>query len=135
MEVTIRRSAGPFWDRHRMWNICAWVIWTAVVVALVLCPLLLSHRGTSFDTYQLAGWHWLRGEEIYTQWMGFVYSPVVAAFFAPFAFLPGLLANILWRVLNSGLLLGGLAAVLKVGLFSGIKKKNFGLLYILLVPL
>jgi hypothetical protein len=118
-----------------MWNKCAWIIWAAILVVLILRPIVASHRGTSFDTYQVAGAHWLHGEEIYTQWMGFVYSPVVAAFFAPFAFLPGPLANILWRILNSGLLLGGLAAVLKTHLFSGIEKRNFGLLYILLVPL
>ena len=75
------------------------------------------------------------GENIYSQWMGFVYSPVVAAFFAPFAWLPVSLANILWRILNAALLLGGLAAVLKTNLFAGIKERNFGILYILLVPL
>ena len=95
----------------------------------------LSHRGTSFDTYHLAGSHWLHGENVYSQWMGFVYSPVVAAFFAPFAYLPSSLANILWRVLNAALLLGGLAAILKTNLFAGIKERNYGLLYILLVPL
>jgi hypothetical protein len=135
MGVTIRRSAGQFWDRHRIWNMSAWVVWTAIVVALILRPLLLSHRGTSFDTYQLAGLHWLRGEEIYTQWMGFVYSPAVAAFFAPFAWMPTALANVFWRLLNSALLLGGLAAFLKSGLFADIREKNFGVLYLLLAPL
>jgi hypothetical protein len=135
MGVTIRHSAGQFWDRHRIWNMSAWVVWTAIVVALILRPLLLSHRGTSFDTYQVAGLHWLRGEEIYTQWMGFVYSPVVAAFFAPFAWMPIALANVFWRLLNSVLLLGGLAAILKSGLFADIREKNFGVLYLLLAPL
>ncbi len=41
----------------------------------------------------------------------------------------------LWRALNAGLLLGGLAAVLKSNLFAGIKERNYGLVYILLVPL
>jgi Glycosyltransferase family 87 len=135
MGVTIRRSAGPFWDQHRIWNVCAWIVWAAVVVALILRPLLLAHRGTSFDTYQLAGLHWLHGEEIYTQWMGFVYSPVVAAFFAPFAWMPIALANVLWRLLNTALLLGGLAAFLKSGLFAGITEKSFGVIYLLLAPL
>jgi glycosyl transferase family 87 len=135
MGVTIRRSAGPFWEQHPIWNISAWVLWTAVVVALILRPLLLSHRGTSFDTYQLAGSHWLHGEDLYTQWMGFVYSPVVGAFFAPFAWVPISLANVLWRLLNTALLLGGLAAFLKSALFADISKKHFGVLYLLLAPL
>jgi len=122
-------------DRHRIWNKCAWILWTAVLVVLILRPLMLSHRGTSFDTYHLAGSDWLQGENIYSQWMGFVYSPVVAAFFAPFAYIPAPLANILWRTLNAALLLGGLAAILKTNLFAGIKERHFGILYILLVPL
>ena len=135
MEATVRRSASEFLDKRRIWNKVAWVVWTVVLVAVILRPLLLSHRGTSFDTYQLAGSRWLHGENIYSQWMGFVYSPVVAAFFAPFAWIPAPLANILWRVLNTALLLGGLAAVLKIHLFAGITEKNFGILYLLLVPL
>jgi hypothetical protein len=126
---------GPHISSRRIWNVCAWVVWTAVVVALILRPLLLSHRGTSFDTYQLAGAHWLHGEDIYTQWMGFVYSPAVAAFFAPFAWMPVSLANVLWRLLNTAFLLGGLAAFLKSGLFAGIMERNFGVLYLLLAPL
>jgi hypothetical protein len=135
MEATVRRSASEFLDKRRIWNKVAWVVWTVVLVAVILRPLLLSHRGTSFDTYQLAGSRWLHGENVYSQWMGFVYSPVVAAFFAPFAWIPAPLANILWRVLNTALLLGGLAAVLKTHLFAGITEKNFGILYLLLVPL
>jgi Glycosyltransferase family 87 len=122
-------------DNHRIWNTCACILWLAVLVVLILRPLMLSHRGTSFDTYQLAGSHWLEGEKVYTQWMGFVYSPVVAAFFAPFAWMPAVLGNILWRMLNAALLLGGLAAILKANLFSGIKESNFGIVYLLLVPL
>ncbi len=135
MEATVRRPMSEILDKHRIWNKCAWIVWTAVLVVLILRPLLLSHRGTSYDTYQFAGSHWLHGENIYSHWMGFVYSPVVAAFFAPFAYMPSPLANILWRILNAAFLLGGLAAILKTNLFPGIKQSNFGILYILLMPL
>jgi Glycosyltransferase family 87 len=135
MEETIRPSTGDILGKHRIWSKCAWVVWAVVLVILILRPILLSHRGTSFDTYHLAGSHWLQGGEVYTQWMGFVYSPVVAAFFAPFAYLPVPLANILWRLLNAAVLLAGLTTVVKTDLFNGIKEKNYGLLYILLVPL
>jgi Glycosyltransferase family 87 len=114
---------------------CAGIVWTVVLAILILRPLVLSHRGTSFDTYELAGSRWLQGENIYSQWMGFVYSPLVAVFFAPFAWIPPSLANILWRTLNTVLLLWGLAAVLKTNLFAGIKERSYGILFILLVPL
>ncbi len=135
MEETIRPSTGDIFGKHRIWSKCAWLVWTVVLVILVLRPILVSHRGTSFDTYHQAGSHWLQGGDVYTQWMGFVYSPVVAAFFAPFAYLPVPLANILWRLLNALVLLVGLTAVVKTDLFNGIKEKHYGLLYILLAPL
>jgi hypothetical protein len=135
MEETIRPSTGDIFGKHRIWSKCAWLVWTVVLVILVLRPILVSHRGTSFDTYHQAGSHWLQGGDVYTQWMGFVYSPVVAAFFAPFAYLPVPWANILWRLLNALVLLVGLTAVVKTDLFNGIKEKHYGLLYILLAPL
>jgi hypothetical protein len=135
MEATIRRSTSEILDKVRIWNKSAWIVWTAVLVVLIVRPLLLSHRGTSFDTYHLAGSRWIHGEDVYSQWMGFVYSPLVAAFFAPFACISASLGNILWRILNAALLLGGLAALLRANLFAGIKERNFGILYILLLPL
>src|SRR5207249_877093 len=135
MESTIQNSKRETLDKRGIWNVSAWIVWTVALVVLVIRPLMISHRGTSFDTYSLAGLHWIRGENIYSQWMGFVYSPLVALFFAPFAYLPAPLGNILWRLINAGFLLGGLAAILKTNLFAGIKQNSFGILYILLVPL
>ena len=135
MAATIRRSVSAILDRRHHWTGCAWVVWTAVLVVMVLRPFVASYRGTSFDTYHLAGSHWIHGESVYSQWMGFVYSPVVAVFFAPLAYLPAALANVFWRLLNAALLLGGLATVLRSNLFAGIKERNYGLVYLLLVPL
>ncbi len=135
MEAAIQHSKAKRPAAHSLWNRSAWIAWMLVLVVLVLRPLTASHRGTSFDTYQLAGLHWLHGEEIYTQWMGFVYSPLMAAFFAPFASIPGPLANIIWRLLNAIALLAGLAALLESGIFSRIRAKDFGILYLLLLPL
>ena len=116
------------------WNIAASIVWTIALIVLVARPLLLSQRGTSFDTYNLAGSHWLHGENVYTQWMGFVYSPLVAAFFAPFAFVPTAIANIIWRLINAAALLGGLTALLRSNLFPCIKSQGTGIAYLLLLP-
>jgi Glycosyltransferase family 87 len=134
MEATIRPSATENLKTAGFWNISAWIVWTAALL-VVIVRTLFSHRGTSFGTYNLAGLHWMHGENVYTQWMGFVYSPIVAVFFAAFACVPFALGSILWQLLNAGALLGGLAAVLKVDLFPGINQRSYGINYLLLVPL
>src|SRR5260370_18606930 len=122
MEATIRPSeivkTGGFG------NTSACIVWDAALVVVIVRTLLLAHRGTSFGTYNLAGLHWIHGENVYTQWMGFVYSPIVAAFFAAFACVPFALGSILWQLLNAAVLLGGLTAVLKADLFPCINQKN-----------
>jgi hypothetical protein len=117
------------------WNTSACIVWTAALLVVVVRTLLLAHRGTSFGTYNLAGLHWIHGENVYTQWMGFVYSPIAAAFFAGFAFVPFAFGSIVWQLLNGAVLLGGLTAVLMLNLFPGINQRNFGMSHLLLVPL
>jgi hypothetical protein len=135
MEAAIRPSSTENLKTTGFWNTGAWIVWTAAMLVVIVRTLLLSHRGNSFGIYNLAGLHWIHSEEVYTQWMGFVYSPIVAAFFAAFAFFPLGLGNILWQFLNAAALLGGLTAVLKVNLFPGIDQRNFGINHLLLVPL
>jgi hypothetical protein len=130
VKVTIQPSKTT-----SFWNITAWVVWAIALIILVARPLLLSQRGTSFDTYNIAGSHWLHGENVYTQWMGFVYSPLVATFFAPFALLPTPLANIFWRLVNAAALLGGLAALLRSNVFASIKPQRSGIVFLLMLPL
>ena len=134
MQPNIRHCNQKSAEKN-IWNGIAWIAWGIVVLVLILRPLQLSHRATSFDTYQLAGLRWLRGEDVYSQWMGFVYSPLIAAFFAPFALVPPPLANIVWRLLNTAFLLGGFTAIINSGLFSGIRKHHAGVPYLLLIPL
>jgi hypothetical protein len=117
------------------WNITAWLVWTMALIVLAARPLLLWQRGTSFDTYNIAGSHWLHSENVYTQWMGFVYSPLVATFFAPFALVPTPIANIFWRLINAAVLLGGLAALLRSNVFTNIKPQRCGIAYLLMLPL
>jgi Glycosyltransferase family 87 len=135
MEATIRPATAETSKMAGFWNTSACIVWTAALLVVVVRTLLLTHRGTSFGTYNLAGLHWIHGENVYTQWMGFVYSPIVAAFFAAFAFVPYVLGSVLWQLLNGAVLLGGLTAVLMVNLFPGINQRNFGISHLLLVPL
>jgi hypothetical protein len=135
MEATIRPSPTEVLKTAGFWNASACIVWAAALLVLIIRTLLLSHRGNSFGTYHLAGLHWIQGENVYSQWMGFVYSPIVAAFFAAFAWLPPALGSVLWQLLNAASLLGGLTAVLRANLFPGIERRNFGISYLFLVPL
>ncbi len=135
MAATIRSSWTENLKTAGFWNTGACIVWTVALLVVFVRTLLLSHRGTSFGTYNLAGLHWIHGESVYTQWMGFVYSPAVAVFFAPFTCFPFALGSILWLLLNAAVLLGGLAAVLRADLFPGINQRNFGISYLLLAPL
>lgn len=119
----------------RVVNASAWVVWAAALLVVNARAVLLSYRGTSFGTYNTAGWHWMRGEDVYSHWMGFVYGPIVAAFFAASTWVLFAVGNILWQLLNGVILLAGVRAVLKVNLFPGIDQQYSGIVYLLLVPL
>jgi Glycosyltransferase family 87 len=77
--------------------------------------------------------HWMRGEYLYANWRGFIYSPVTAAFFVPFSCLPPPIAYSLWLLANAAALLGGLTALLI--LFPRFSQKCAGIVYLLLLPL
>ena len=86
--------------KPRFVNVVACVVWTAALLVVNARAILFSYRGTAFATYNTAGWHWMRDEDVYSHWMGFVYSPIVAAFFAASTYVPFVVGNILWQLLN-----------------------------------
>ncbi|MBV9644002.1 MAG: DUF2029 domain-containing protein [Verrucomicrobia bacterium] len=113
----------------------AWIAWTVALIGLVLRFYAGgSHRVYAFNDYTGAGLHWIHGEDLYGNWRGFIYSPIVAAFFVPFAILPPLIAYILWLLLNVSVFLGGLAALLESEIVSGLKRESSALIYLLLLP-
>jgi hypothetical protein len=113
----------------------AWVAWTSALTFLVLRYCAGGvHRVYAFNDYVLAGHHWIQGEYLYGNWRGFIYSPIVAAFFAPLSILPPALAYLLWLLLNASVFLIGLAALLESNIIPDLKRESFALIYILLVP-
>lgn len=116
------------------WTVTAWIAWAVSLLILVVrfcpgCP-----RAYAFNDYMLAGSHWIHGEYLYANWRGFIYSPITAAFFAPFACLPPAVAYILWLLLNVAVLLGGLATLLQTTFVSVINRAYGGIIYLLLLP-
>jgi hypothetical protein len=123
-------------NKSGFWIIVARNVWLSAVAGLLVhfyCGG--SHGAYAFRDYMLAGLHWMRGENLYANWRGFVYSPVTAAFFAPFSCLPPALAYSLWLLVNTAALLWGVAALFKTGLFPSFRQKSVGIVYLLLLPL
>ena len=117
------------------WNIGALAVWAIVFLGLAVRTLGNPHRATAFTVYRLAGSHWLSAQHLYGDWRGFVYSPLAAVFFIPFALLPPGLGNLCWTWFNAGIFLAGVWALLGSGIYSGIKPGYHGIVYLLLVPL
>jgi hypothetical protein len=127
-------NVRPIFKKPAFWTVTAWIAWAVSLLILVVrfcpgCP-----RAYAFNDYMLAGSHWIHGEYLYANWRGFIYSPITAAFFAPFACLPPAVAYILWLLLNVAVLLGGLATLLQTTFVSVINRAYGGIIYLLLLP-
>jgi hypothetical protein len=122
-------------QRSRSLSVVAWVLW-----ALALSGLILRFgaggidRVYAFNDYMHAGAHWIRGEYLYGNWRGFIYSPIIAAFFVPLAILPPAIAYILWLLINVFVFLGGLVTFLKANIVPGLKRESTALICLLLLP-
>jgi hypothetical protein len=118
-----------------VWNLTALAVWITIFLGLAIRILANPNRATAFTVYRLAGSHWVNAQHLYEDWRGFVYSPLSAAFFAPFSLLPPGWGNLCWTWLNTGLFLVGIAAVLRSGIYAGITLRHHGIAYLLVVPL
>ena len=136
MKTRLPNSWAQPVNRAGIWTLSAGIVWTLALAGLVVrfsCGG--AHRAYAFNDYTLAGLHWMRGEYLYGSWRGFIYSPVTAAFFAPFSCLPPALAYSLWLFANAAALLGGLGALFNTNLFPDFRQKGVGIVYLLLLPL
>ena len=69
-------------------NVIVIGLWAAVLLGIWIRIGLFSHSHDVFGTYADAGRKWTASQPLYSYTRGFVYSPLVAAFFAPFSWLP-----------------------------------------------
>ena len=129
-DSTVSPARGP--SRIALIVTAIWCVLFAVIfVRIALHPA----KNTVFNTYAEAGANWLAGQDLYEGPRGFVYSPLAAAVFAPFALLPRFLGNVLWRLLNAVAFLGGVAWFLKAGYYNAIDGVRRAWVFILLLPL
>jgi hypothetical protein len=110
-------------------------LWTAVLLSIWIRIGLFSHSHDVFGTYVDAGRKWAGAQPLYSYTRGFVYSPLVAAFFAPFSWLPTSMGAVLWRMLNAALFVGATFWWLKAEINSRIPKSSYWLVFLLILPL
>ena len=117
-ENPVLASASPRTARRYAWLVGG--LWCLALMAVCVRVGISPQRQSSYaNDYAPAGWHWLHGQEVYGRQRQFVYSPLAAAAFVPFAALYGRLGGILWRV-GSVLAFAGLAAAWLRGCLSGL---------------
>lgn len=116
-------------------KVLTWIAWTIALSALIVRHTAGGvDRVYAFNDYMLAGSHWIRGEYLYGNWRGFVYSPGIAAFFVPLAIIPSGIAYVLWLFLNGSVFLCGFASFLQSGVVPGLNRESYALFYLLLLP-
>jgi hypothetical protein len=87
----------PFRSR---WLWAGIMVWTVAFAAVAVRIAAEGSRNDLFPTYQQAGVAWAHGQPLYHTHQGFIYTPLVAAFFALLAWVPLNLGAALWRLLN-----------------------------------
>jgi hypothetical protein len=81
----------------------AWIGWAALFIVTASIIAAGSSR-TVVPAYRIASLHWLAGQGLYDGMGvgGFVYLPQAAILFVPFALLPVVAGEVLWRLFNIG---------------------------------
>jgi len=141
MDTIVRPSRFEICKKPQSLKTITWAVWAFALFFLVAryCAGGVHHLYTSnayyaFNDYVLAGHHWIQGEYLYGNWRGFIYSPIVAAFFAPLSLLPSAVAYLLWLLLNVSVFFIGLAALLESHIIPDLKRESSALIYLLLAP-
>lgn len=110
-------------------------LWSAVLIGVCIRIGLVSLDHDVFATYADAGRKWIASQPLYSYTRGFVYSPLIAALFAPLSLFPLWLGAILWRLLTCTVLLAGVFWWLKEELHTGLPKARYWLVFLLILPL
>lgn len=132
-----QRLAPFHLDAARRWRTLAILGWAVLCVVIIGMFIAKPDKVTGFAPYLKGASRWIEGLDIYSYKpnKGFVYSPLAAVFFSPFAFVHSAVANVVWRLLSVACLLGGLWSMLRFGPFDRIPARLRGLVYLLVLPL
>ncbi|MHC5011744.1 MAG: glycosyltransferase family 87 protein [Planctomycetota bacterium] len=86
----------------------AWCLWVALFLVLAGITIYGNRHSVTVN-YREGARHWFLGLPLYSDsGAGYIYFPHTAIVFAPFAILPEVVGDILWRVLAMGIFAGGI---------------------------
>jgi hypothetical protein len=71
-----------------------------VILGVTIRGIAAPHQNSVFIVFRDAGRAWVAAQPLYSQVGKYLYSPLAAAFFAPFALLPDWAGSALWRSLT-----------------------------------
>jgi hypothetical protein len=111
----------------------ALLLWTVAVV--VICLHIYQHPGSHsvFTGYLEAGEAWIHRGQIYGTPGTFLYSPLIAALYSPFALISQNVSEVIWRLLISVAL--PLALWFNARTLFDFSRNQFGGLLLLILPL
>jgi alpha-1,2-mannosyltransferase len=79
-----------------------WFFWLLLIAAACAFVAMRPQRSVTMHYFNGAN-HWLAGARLYNRvGSGFLYLPSTAILFVPFAVLPSLIGNFLWRIVSIG---------------------------------
>ena len=73
-------------------------LWLAVILGVTIRGIAAPHQNSVFLVFRDAGHAWLAGQPLYSHVGKYLYSPLAAAWFAPFALIPDWAASALWHL-------------------------------------
>ena len=90
------------------------VVWVAILAIIGARALLTKRADGVYPIFSTAGRNWSAGATAYSPPSAdldiYRYSPPISAFFEPWGMLPDRVGGVLWRGMNAGIFLVGLAA-------------------------
>ena len=111
------------------------VIWCIVFLVVIIRAARNPGKNTVLGTYLTAARHWLNGVDLYHSRTGFVYSPLIAAFFVPLEIAPKIVSEIVSRLLYASVFLGAIVLWLRAGFHGAIPEGRRWLVFLLILPL
>ncbi len=131
-------------DRSARIMRAAWVAWALALLVLGARAAGWPRVHSCYPIFEHAALRWQAGTDLYAPSSAddpgknhdvYRYSPLVAVFFVPLSQLPASIANLLWRLINAGALLGGLAWCGRTILPREWGRTQYGLLFLAALPI
>ncbi len=123
------------------WGQIALAVWTVVLLIVCVRTAIQPRARSLFYTWALAGSDWVQGQNLYYHndpppyLDQFRYSPAIAVAFVPLSRMDERVGNVLWRLFNAGVLVGGLWWWLRTVLPGKLTNSLKWLVVLLVVPL